>query len=162
LPLEIDEETYYKVIHAEKTPEFEFRVATRDSAVRDCIMYPTNKNLIRFNFLTSTLVFYDCFMVPFKNTYGSKIFDQSTERALLVIDNSIKLIFTIDVVLGFRKAYLGDDGQIVRDPVKITKRYLRFYFWVDLLSAIPFDNFVDSGLLRYISLIKVFRLYRFQ
>lgn len=81
---------------------------------------------------------------------------------VFVIDNIIKLFFSVDVVLGFRKAYMGEDGQIVKDPVMIAKNYLQFYFWVDLLSAIPFDNFVDSGLLRYISLIKIFRLYRFQ
>ena len=51
---------------------------------------------------------------------------------------------------------------MVKDPVKITKKYLKFYFWIDVLSAIPFDNFVDNGILRYISLVKIFRLYRFQ
>lgn len=50
---------------------------------------------------------------------------------------------------------------MVKDPVKITKKYLKFYFWIDVLSAIPFDNFVDNGILRYISLVKIFRLYRF-
>lgn len=71
-------------------------------------------------------------------------------------------MFSLDVLLGFRKAYLTEDGEIVNDPKKIAKRYLKFYFWIDVLSAIPFDNFVDNGLLRYISLIKIFRLYRFQ
>jgi hypothetical protein len=74
----------------------------------------------------------------------------------------IKFIFSFDVFLGFRKAYLGNDGQMVKDPVKIAKKYIKFYFWIDLLSAIPFDNFVDNGILRYISLVKIFRLYRFQ
>ena len=42
----------------------------------------------------------------------------------------------------------------------IAIKYLKFFFWVDALSAIPFDYFVDRGFLRYIGLIKVFRLFR--
>jgi hyperpolarization activated cyclic nucleotide-gated potassium channel 2 len=39
-------------------------------------------------------------------------------------------------------------------------KYLKFFFWVDALSAIPFDYFISSGFWRYIGLIKVFRLFR--
>ena len=39
-------------------------------------------------------------------------------------------------------------------------RYLKFYFWIDLLSAIPFDLIYDNSYLRLISLVKMLRLVR--
>lgn len=50
-----------------------------------------------------------------------------------------------DVILGFRKAYLNEKtGTECRDPKLIAHRYLKGYFTVDLLSAIPFDMFISS------------------
>ena len=93
----------------------EFSVASKKISIKDWIIYPTNKHLLRLNFLSCSLVFYDCFMVPFKNTFGSKIFKEN-ERTLIIIDTMIKFVFSLDVFLGFRKAYLGNDGQMVKDP----------------------------------------------
>ena len=47
-------------------------------------------------------------MVPFKNTFGSNIFSTRTNDILIYTDIVIKLIFAIDVFLGFRKAYIND------------------------------------------------------
>lgn len=72
--IEIDDETYLYALRASEY-QIEFEVAEETISTKDCIIYPTNKHLVRFNFITCTLVFYDCFMVPFKNTYGSEIFE---------------------------------------------------------------------------------------
>ena len=101
-------------------------------------------------------------MVPFKNTFGSEFFSPTSVTIVFVIDTLISLIFSLDIVLSFRKAYLDETGSLIKDPKKIAIRYLKFYFWIDLVSAIPFDNFSDSGLLRYISLVKTLRLLRLQ
>lgn len=127
---------------------------------KDCILLPNNKYLIRFNFLTCMVVFYDCFMIPFKNTFGSEFFSEYSVRLIFAADTVISLLFTIDLILGFRKAYLDETGTLVKSPKKIAMKYLKFYFWVDFVSAIPFDNFSDNTILRYISLVKVFRLLR--
>ena len=65
--------------------------------------------------------------------------------------------------MGFRKGYINDvTGKHVRDGKLIAIQYLKFYFWIDLLSCIPFDLFVDIMFLRLVSLIKVLRLFRFK
>ena len=103
-------------------------------------------NSLKFEFLTCILVFYDCFMVPFKYTFGAKnFFDERTALILDIIDYTIKFVFGIDVILGFRKAYLKEkSGQEVRNPKQIAWRYIKFYFWIDLLSAMPFDLFIKD------------------
>lgn len=79
----------------------------------------------KWDFITCILVLYDCFMVPFKNTFGQKnfthpsidasnIFSKQTNSILLYVDFCIKLVFAADVILGFRKAYINDKtGQQV-------------------------------------------------
>lgn len=44
----------------------------------------------------------------------------------------------------------------------IAKRYLKFYFWVDLLGCLPFDHFTNIASLHILSLLKTVRLLRFQ
>ena len=59
------------------------------------------------------------------------------------MDHFIKAVFLIDLLLGFRKAYLNEQiGKEERDPWLIAKRYLKFYFWIDLVSALPYDLIV--------------------
>jgi hypothetical protein len=101
-------------------------------------------------------------MVPFKNTFGSEFFSETSVMIIFFIDTLISLIFSIDLILSFRKAYLDETGTLIKGPKKIAMRYLKFYFWIDSVSAIPFDNFSDSGLLRYVSLVKTLRLLRLQ
>lgn len=99
-------------------------------------------------------------MIPYKNTFGTAHFNKPLQNVLYVLEFIILFVFWIDVVIGFRRAYLNDNYQIVKDPKKIAIKYLKFFFWVDTLSAFPFDYFVKEGFLRYIGLIKVFRLLR--
>jgi len=66
----------------------------------------------------------------------------------LVLNYLTKSIYAIDVILGFRKAYLNDKiGIEVSDPKLIALRYLKFNFWIDLISAIPFEIISDNPFL---------------
>ena len=77
------------------------------------------------------------------------------------IDHTIRIVYIVDFLLGFRKAYLDErTGREIRDPWLITKKYLKGYFWVDLLSVIPFDLISDNGYLYCLQLVKIIRLYR--
>ena len=84
-----------------------------------------------------------------------------------VMSYTNNVVFMVDIILGFRKAFLNEkDGRECRDPKKIAKRYLGKYFIIDLLSAIPFDLFLDSqeaySFLILFPLFKIFRLYRLE
>ena len=105
---------------------------------------------------------YDCIMVPVKNSFETiSAIDQETNKTLNMIDALIKLVFFIDIILSFRKAYLMvRSGQEIKDPVLIAKKYLKFYFWIDLLSVIPFDLIKGNPHLRMVSLVKILRLFR--
>lgn len=39
------------------------------------IISPYDRNLLKFDFITCVMVLYDCFMVPFNNSFGSHTFE---------------------------------------------------------------------------------------
>jgi hypothetical protein len=69
------------------------------------------------------------------------------------------LFFAIDIVIGFRKAYLNEKtGMEERDPKLIAKNYLKSHFIIDLLSGVPFELFTQNFFLRLLPLLKIHRL----
>ncbi|GAU89031.1 hypothetical protein RvY_01629 [Ramazzottius varieornatus] len=53
-------------------------------------------------------------------------------------------IFFIDLVCNFRTGIINPENSadVVLDPREIARRYVRTWFFVDLISSIPFDYFV--------------------
>eukprot|EP00392_Amoebophrya_sp_AT5.2_P008355 g8376.t1 len=74
------------------------------------------------------------------------------------IDWLVDIVFAIDICLSFRTAYVDRDGQMITDWNKIRKNYVAGFFWIDLLSTIPFDRIFQVG--RGATLIRVVRLIR--
>ena len=60
------------------------------------------------------------------------------DSALFVINQLINLIFTVDLVLNFFLPY-EHEKKFVRSRAKIAMHYLRFWFFIDLISIFPFD-----------------------
>ena len=48
-----------------------------------------------------------------------------------------------------------DNGQLVRDRKTIVLKYLSFWFWLDLVSSMPWDNIFASSHLGAIKVIRV-------
>lgn len=71
----------------------------------------------------------------------------TTDLSLGIIVTSFRTLadafYVLHVVVKFRTAYVAPSsrvfgrGELVMDPKKISRRYLRSEFWVDLFSALP-------------------------
>lgn len=48
------------------------------------------------------------------------------------------LIFA-DIILNFRTTYVSQSGQVVYESRSICIHYVRTWFFVDLVAALPFD-----------------------
>ena len=57
-------------------------------------------------------------------------------------DLAVDSLFFIDMLLNFRTSYLKD-GELIVSPSKIAKNYLKGWFAIDFLSAVPFDLIVN-------------------
>lgn len=47
--------------------------------------------------------------------------------------------FTADIILNFRTTYVSQSGQVVYESRSICIHYVRTWFFVDLVAALPFD-----------------------
>ena len=65
-------------------------------------------------------------------------FTTSQENATL--NAIIDFLFLIDIVVVFRTAIIGDNGEIVTDQKTIAIKYLKGSFMIDFLSTIPLDS----------------------
>lgn len=47
--------------------------------------------------------------------------------------------FIVDILINFRTTYVASNDEIISDPVRIAYHYLKGWFLIDLVAAVPFD-----------------------
>jgi hypothetical protein len=72
-----------------------------------------------------------------------------------ILDWGLDGIFFLDLVFNFLTPYMEED-RMVTSLWDIAKKYLKFWFAVDLLSIIPFEVILDGG--KAFSLVRISRL----
>ena len=97
-------------------------------------------NRLRFDFFTCILVLFDCIFIPFKVSFGLQFMGQKAKSQIEIVEYFIDSIFFLDLILGFCRAYINEKtGDHVTSHKLIAIKYLKFYFWFDLLGCLPFD-----------------------
>ncbi|XP_076453438.1 voltage-gated delayed rectifier potassium channel KCNH8-like isoform X2 [Babylonia areolata] len=113
---------------------------------------------IGWDWLILLCTFYIAIMVPFNAAFRR----HNRYRDFMYIDAAVELLFAFDIVLNFRTSFVNKNGQVCYDSRLIALNYMRGWFLLDLLAAIPFDLLyafdVNTGTL--IHLLKVARLLR--
>jgi voltage-gated potassium channel len=103
--------------------------------------------------------------VPIEVVFGP--YDAGWPAAVSVL---ISLVFTADIVMRFSRT-ITVGGIPIIDPMEIRRRYLRSWFTVDVLAAIPFEvlalipGIADTSTgqaLRILGLLRVLRVARVQ
>lgn len=79
-------------------------------------------------------------------TSSESIYLYSLSSFLLCLLSSSTLLQT-DILLNFRTTYVSSKGEVISDWKMIALNYLRGWFVVDFLAAIPFDHLYASNLL---------------
>ena len=75
-----------------------------------------------------------------------------------LIDYIIDIFFAIDILLTFFTGYHNDSEVYVTSHWRIALRYLKFWFWLDCLSIVPFQLIIPEG--GYTVFLRVSRLPR--
>lgn len=134
---------------------------SKDSLAAHNLFNPVGKRKLTWDVFIGLLVIYSVVIIPFR--IG---FEQTPDISLSIFDSIIDFSFAIDIALTFNTAV--DDPQtdlLIVGRSTIASKYLKFWFWIDLLSTIPFDNFISIFVagptaLSSIRLIRVIRLSR--
>lgn len=58
---------------------------------------------------------------------------------LLYTDLIIDFLFMVDILMNFRTTYVKEGEVLITSPWKIAVHYLKTYFVVDFVAAIPWD-----------------------
>lgn len=100
------------------------------------------------------LVIYTAIEIPYTAAFGqldkgqkiSPVGQLKNGRYLAISNIVVDCLFIVDILINFRSTYTrkGTD-ELVIDPRMIACNYLKTWFVIDLLAAIPFEFFVSQG-----------------
>ncbi|XP_043246370.1 potassium voltage-gated channel subfamily H member 8-like isoform X2 [Amphibalanus amphitrite] len=111
-----------------------------------------------WDWLILVATFYVAVVVPYNASF---VMDR--DRPSVVSDVVVEALFLIDIILNFRTTYVNKKGEVVSNPRYIATNYLKGWFIVDLLAALPFDLLFAADVYSSetpIHLLKLTRLLR--
>ncbi|GAB6022769.1 hypothetical protein CHUAL_006863 [Chamberlinius hualienensis] len=122
------------------------------------------------------LVIYTAIFTPYSAAFllneenhrkkGKKYF----ENPIDIIDLLVDVMFIIDILINFRTTYVNSNDEVISHPGKIAVHYLKGWFIIDVVAAIPFDLLLVGsdtdetttliGLLKTARLLRLVRVAR--
>ena len=71
---------------------------------------------------------------------ATRLKNAETSKAdpLVIIDLLVDIMFIADILINFRTTFL-QNGEVASDPQLIAKHYVKGWFLIDAIAAIPFD-----------------------
>ncbi|XP_033216833.1 potassium voltage-gated channel subfamily H member 2 isoform X2 [Belonocnema kinseyi] len=92
------------------------------------------------------------------------------EDPIVIIDLIVDVTFIVDILINFRTTFVNSNDEVVSHPGKIAVHYLKGWFIIDLVAAIPFDLLLFGsdtdetttliGLLKTARLLRLVRVAR--
>lgn len=126
-----------------------------------CLLMPNSKILFIWNFLIMFCVGYIVTFMPYYMVFDKK----NSSRDIIEI--LLNLVFIADMVLMFFSAFYDSKGKLVISHKEICISYLKGYFFIDLLTSIPFSFIMTSenssnteNVNKILSLLKLPKLIR--
>ncbi|XP_050673584.1 potassium voltage-gated channel unc-103 isoform X3 [Leptidea sinapis] len=98
-----------------------------------------------WDWLILILVIYTAIFTPYVAAFqlNEPDFDKRSrafgQDPIVIIDMIVDVTFIIDILINFRTTYVNAADEVESDPGKIAMHYLRGWFLIDLVAAIPFD-----------------------
>lgn len=141
------------------------KLLAQDQEGSTWIIDPGAQWRIRWDMMMLVLVMWTSYSVPYRASFSTH--NGGIEAwAELFID----VVFLLDVFLNFFTAYYETEGILQTNPRAIARRYLRGWFFLDLVSSIPISGF-SSALsptlarfflaLKFVKLLRLVRLMRY-
>ncbi|XP_032670624.1 potassium voltage-gated channel subfamily H member 6 isoform X4 [Odontomachus brunneus] len=102
--------------------------------------------------------------------YNSRKNKKYSDDPIVIIDFIVDVTFIIDIIINFRTTFVNSNDEVVSHPGKIAVHYLKGWFIIDLVAAIPFDLLLVGsdtdetttliGLLKTARLLRLVRVAR--
>lgn len=126
------------------------------------MLHPDYSYKRQWDFSIVFLILYSVIAVPVQIGFG-----REAAGAVSIWDDFVDCMFFTDLLLSIRTAYFSaEDDAWVLVPFRVWFEYAKTWFWIDLLSSIPFDTLLllilGSGVsnISSVQLVKTIRLTR--
>ena len=130
------------------------------------VISPRTWYMRRWDLVTLLLLLFTAIVTPVEVAFMETVL----WSVLFLINRSVDCLFIFDIFLNFFVAIVDpEDGQLVFHHPTIVKEYLRGWFWIDVISVMPFDLvslvFASDGvgklkILRVLRLLRLMKLLR--
>lgn len=133
-----------------------------------CMVNPKSYVRMSWDAAMSVLVMYICLALPFTIAWENLMSSQTSDRIRLA-DQIINYLFILDIFLNLRTGYFDRDNDLVMEGKRVLRHYLKTWFFLDVLSCFPFEEFEnelghvsDAGIspTRALKVTKLFKLLR--
>jgi len=122
------------------------------------IFHPYESIRLSWDVIITTLMIYVLYAIPIQLCFADElpqIYPQDK------VSYAVDAMFCVDIVFNFRTGYINHESQFVSSTVRIAKKYLQGWFWIDLITSIPFAAIPNIGAVSILSkVLKAFRLIR--
>ncbi|VDP65309.1 unnamed protein product [Echinostoma caproni] len=92
---------------------------------------------IVWDWILLVFTFYIAFMVPYYVTFGRRVVHNDTRKR--IVDLVVEVLLIVDIVVNFNTTYVNKNGQLVHDRRQLAVHYIRSWFVIDALAALPVD-----------------------
>jgi len=124
------------------------------------LMDPRTTYMRRWDILAVYLLAFTAVVTPFEVAFLSP----NWKSALFWVNRLVDILFIIDLVMNFNLIYLDEaSNTFITNRWKISGRYVRGFFLIDLLSVMPFDSIgmlLGGGDEKQIKILRIIRLLR--
>ncbi|OMJ70146.1 hypothetical protein SteCoe_31944 [Stentor coeruleus] len=113
-----------------------------------------------WNSVIMILLFYTATFLPYRMCFNAWQYNN-----LMILDIIIDIVFFFDIIITFNTAIVSVSERIIYSRKSIAKKYMKFWFLIDLLSCIPLEimdtNTGSTSYNKFLRILRVSRLYRF-
>lgn len=127
---------------------------------KGCTILPNKRWKLLWDFWIVFLLLVVCLLVPYQLA-----FYPNEDTLMQLVYYSIDFCFLIDMLFTFITAIHDPKTQMyITNKKIIAKSYLAFWFWIDLISIMPFDiissTLNGNQLLRFAKIGKLYKIIR--
>jgi len=116
------------------------RLLGHHTAPQRCMISPVSRLRLCWDFVAFTCLLVDLWITPLELVF---MHESNVPAWFGVFNWAITAFFVVDIGLNFSTGYIDRDKLVMQRRACI-KKYLCFWFWIDILATIPFDILVAA------------------
>jgi len=105
-----------------------------------CMISPVSRTRLLWDFVAFSCLLVDLWMTPVELVFMD---EGIVPVQFAIVNYVITAFFVVDIALNFSTGFIDRDKLVLQRAPSIRK-YLSFWFWVDVMATVPFDLLIRS------------------